>query len=69
MKCKNCNNILPGGAKFCDKCGVLIQLDPVREVKTKSDISTLKKSVKTAGVRITNKIRAISFEYHVTLFH
>ena len=49
MNCKKCSNKLPADAKFCNKCGTPVQLDPVLEAKNKSNITSLKKSVVTAG--------------------
>lgn len=44
MNCKNCNNTLPGDAKFCNKCG-----KPIESNKTKVDIEKVKKSLKNTG--------------------
>ena len=44
MNCKNCNNILPSDAKFCNKCG-----KPTEGDKPKVDIEKVKKSLKNTG--------------------
>jgi hypothetical protein len=45
------------GAKFCNKCGAPVQVDPAQVAKTKSEIEKLKKSVVTAG----NSVYAIGW--------
>jgi hypothetical protein len=57
MNCKKCDNPLVDGAKFCNKCGTPIQLSPAEEVKTKTNIEKLKKSVINTG----NSVYAIGW--------
>jgi hypothetical protein len=57
MNCKKCDNPLVDGAKFCNKCGTPIQLSPVEEAKTKTNIEKLKKSVINTG----NSVYAIGW--------
>jgi len=57
MNCKKCDNKLVEDAKFCNKCGTPVQLDPVEEAKTKDNIEKLKKSVINTG----NSVYAIGW--------
>lgn len=57
MNCKKCDNKLVEGAKFCNKCGTPVQLDPAEEAKRKGNIEKLKKSVINTG----NSVYAIGW--------
>lgn len=57
MNCKKCDNKLVESAKFCNKCGTPVQLDPAEEAKTKGNIEKLKKSVINTG----NSVYAIGW--------
>ncbi len=52
MNCKNCNNVLPSDAKFCNKCG-----KPIESDKPKVDIEKVKKNLKNTG----NSVYAIGW--------
>jgi len=52
MNCKKCNNPLLERAKFCNKCGTPVPLNPEEEAKAKKAVEELKKSVKNAGTSV-----------------
>lgn len=52
MNCKNCNNLLPKNAKFCNKCG-----KPVFTEKPSIDVTKIKKKLKNTG----NSVYAIGW--------
>jgi hypothetical protein len=57
MHCKNCNNLLPENAKFCNKCGKPVNVEKSKVNHSSVDVEKIKKSLKNTG----NSVYAIGW--------
>lgn len=57
MNCKNCNNLVPENAKFCNKCGKPIDIEKSKTSSSGFDIEKTRKSLKNTG----NSVYAIGW--------
>jgi len=57
MNCKNCNNLVPEKAKFCNKCGKPIDIEKSKISSSGFDVEKTRKSLKNTG----NSVYAIGW--------
>jgi len=57
MNCKNCNNLVPENAKFCNKCGKPIKTERPKSDSSSVDLEKIRKSLKNTG----NSVYAIGW--------